>query len=181
MHQSKAILIRRYPLSETSLIIVWLTDHYGKVKTAARGATKTGGVFTGRLELFSQSEIGFTLSKKNDLHILKEVVPSISWQAITSSYLTLLGASYFAELCDLFTESMDPVPEIFGLLQRALSFLSTQVPTKRAVTHFETELAKALGGYDPTCSAEDSLKRLVHHLPVSRLVLLEKISNYQPN
>ncbi|HLB32762.1 MAG: DNA repair protein RecO [Verrucomicrobia bacterium RIFCSPHIGHO2_12_FULL_41_10] len=175
MYQTRAILIRRYRLSETSLIIVWLTDHHGKVKTVARGATKQGGVFSGRLELFSEAEIGFALSKKNDLHSLKEVVPSPSWQAMSSNYLTLLGASYFAELCDLFTEPVQPVPEIFGLLRRALVFLSQQAPTVRVIQYFEIELAKALGIYDPSLPGEYSLKTLVHRLPETRRGLLEHL------
>lgn len=175
MHQTKALLLRRYRFSETSFIIVWLTQEYGKVKTTARSAGKQQGALVGRLELFSEAEIGFNLSKKNDLHTLTEVMPSIAWKAFSPDYKTLLAASYFSELCDLALEPHHPVPEIFDLLRRALLFLQEQIPTRRAIEHFEKEIAKALGVYDAKQSAFFALQELLHHLPRSREELLKKI------
>ena len=172
MHQSRALLLRRYRLSETSLIIVWLTEEHGKVKTTAQGALKQGSAFTGRLELFSEAEIYFSLNKKSDLHFLKEVVPMLLPQRLNTSYQTLLCASYFAELCDLFTETLHPVPEIFGLLRRAFHFLSRESPSHRVLEHFEITLAKALGIYDPRIPVEHSLRVVVSHLPPNRKTLL---------
>ena len=73
MEEARAILLRRYRFSENSLVVVWLTDRYGKVKTAVRGATKPGSPFTGRLELFTEAEIAFKSPKTGDLHSLSEV------------------------------------------------------------------------------------------------------------
>jgi hypothetical protein len=67
------------------------------------------------------------------------------------------------------------VPELFDLLNRALGFLSKNVPTRLAVEHFEKELAKALGIYDPSSSALESLSRTGSLLPPSRKKLLEQI------
>ncbi|MFI0348396.1 MAG: DNA repair protein RecO [Chthoniobacterales bacterium] len=176
MHQATALLLRRYRLSETSLIIVWFTTEYGKIKTTARGALQSNGAFAGRLELFSTAEIGFKLSKKNDLHFLQEVISPSLQPRVASNYLTLLCASYFAELCDLLTESMHAVPEIFGLLRRAFYFLQEQKPTQKAVDHFEKEFAKILGIYDPSMPAFHSLSRSLDHLPANRERLLSHLA-----
>ena len=175
MHQTKALLIRKYRLSETSLILVWLTQEHGKLKTAAQGAMKKESAFAGCLDLFSEVELSFSWSKKSDLHILKEVVPLMPLRPIKPGYLTLLSASYFAEVCDLFIEPSHPVPELFDLLNRALGFLRKNVPTRLAIEHFEKELAKALGIYDPSSSTLESLSRAGSSLPVSRKKLLEQI------
>jgi len=175
MHQTKALLLRRYRFSETSFVIIWLTQEYGKVKTTARAAMKQGGSLAGRLELFSEGEIGFKLSKKNELHTLMEVVPSLSWKSFSPHYHTLLTASYFSELCDLVLESLHPAPEIFDLLRRAFLFLQRQEPTRRAIEHFEKELAKALGIYDPSQPAFAALQELLRQLPRSREELLKKV------
>ena len=53
MQEARAILLRRYRFSENSLVVVWLTDTHGKVKTSVRSATKPGSPFAGRLELFT--------------------------------------------------------------------------------------------------------------------------------
>lgn len=176
MHQTKALLLRRYRFSETSFVIIWLTQEYGKLKTTARSVNKTGGCFAGKLELFSAAEIGFKLTKKSDLHSLVEVIPSDDW-CFPASYQTLLAASYFAELCDLVLETLHPAPEIFDLLQRALLFLQQQTPTRRAIEYFEKELVKALGVYDPSQSALIALQGLLHHMPRSREELIKRLSS----
>lgn len=175
MHEAKAILLRRYRFSENSLVIVWLTDRHGKVKTAVRSATKQGSPFAGRLELFTEAEIVFKAPKSGDLHSLSEVV-LCGDSALPATYVTLLCASYFAELCDLFTEPMHPLPELFSLLQRAWGFLRTQAPSKRAVEHFEAELAKLLGIYDPAIPAHHSLSSVAHKLPANRGRLLDQLA-----
>ena len=95
---------------------------------------------------------------------------------LPSTYSTILSAAYFAELCDLFTEPMHPVPEVFALLERAWGFLRAQSPSRRAVTHFETELAKSLGIHDPSVPSHRSLASVAHKLPESRPRLLEHLA-----
>ena len=177
MEEARAILLRRHRFSENSLVIVWFTESHGKVKTAVRSATKTGSPFAGRLELFTEAEIVFKPpggAKGGDLHSLIEVVVAGD-TALPSTYLTLLSASYFAELCDLFTETMHPMPELFGLLQRAWGFLREKQPSRRAVEHFETELARLLGIHDPAIPSHRSLSAVAHKLPENRSRLLDQM------
>ncbi len=171
MEEARAILLRRYRFSENSLVVVWLTDRHGKVKTAVRGATKPGSAFAGRLELFTEADITFRASKSGDLHALGEVVVALD-AALPPTYATVLAASYFAELCDLFTEPMHPEPEIFSLLKRAWGYLRHNPPDKRAVLHFEGELARVLGIHDPAIPPHRSLAAVAHKLPENRVRLL---------
>lgn len=143
------------------------------MKTTAQGALKSQSLFSGCLELFTEATISFSLNKKSDLHFLKEALPMLSQQQLPSTYETLLCASYFAELGDLFTEPGESLPEIFGLLQRAFLFLQQQPPTLRAMAHFEKSLAKALGIYAPGIIVEDALRTLVPRLPANREVLFK--------
>lgn len=179
MQQGKAFLIRKYHLSETSLILVWLTQEHGKIKTAAQGARRQESSFAGCLELFGEVTMVFLWNQKSDLHFLKEVIPIIPQRRIKPAYLTLLTASYFAELCDLFIEPSYPVPELFDLLSRALYFLHNNNPSTLAVTHFEKELAKVLGIYNSLVSVEDSLSAAVVKLPNSRKKLLDQLARKQ--
>lgn len=175
MEEAHAILLRRYRFAESGLIVIWLTDRYGKVKTAIRSTSKQRNEFTGRLELFTEAEITFKAPKNGDLYSLNEVVISGN-AALPATYLTILVASYFAELCDLFTEPMHSMPEMFALMQRAWGFLRSQTPNRRAVEHFETELAKLLGIHDPALPAYRSLSDTTHHLPTTRIRLLEQLA-----
>lgn len=174
MEEARAILLRRYRFSENSLVVVWLTDRHGKVKTTARGASKPGSPFAGRLELFTEAEIGFKAAKSGDLHVLSEVTRSDN-PDLPATYITILAASYFAELCDLFTEPMHPVPEMFDLLKRAWGFLRVKSPSKRAIEHFESELTQLLGIHDPTLPAQYSLITMAHRLPENRIRLFGQL------
>jgi DNA repair protein RecO (recombination protein O) len=175
MEQARAILLRRYRYSENSLVVVWLTDRHGKVKTAVRGATKPGGAFAGRLELFTEADIAFKAQKSGDLNSLSEVSGDPA-SALPTTYASVLAASYFTELCDRCTEPMHPVPELFSLLQRAWRYLRENDPDERAVLHFETELARALGIHDPSRPAHRALEGLLHGLPTSRSGLFKIFS-----
>lgn len=171
MEQSHAILLRRYKFSENSLVVIWLTDRHGKVKTTARSVTKPGSPFSGRLDLFTVAEIVFKPSRSGELHALQEVLVETG-SMLPSTYPTMLSASYFAELCDLFTEPMHSVPELFSLLERAWGYLRDRDPNSAAILHFEAELAKVLGIHDPAIPAHRSLASVAHKLPESRSRLL---------
>ena len=174
MNEARSILLKKYPFSETSLIAVWLTDCHGKIKTSIRGGRKFSGPLAGRLELFSESSISFKDPKKGDLYTLVEVTPSMS-APIPATYDTILAASYFSDLIDLFTVAADPVPEIYALVERAWGFLRGKTPTTRAVLHFEAEMAKHLGVYDPSIPAHESLSSMAPRMPDSRKRLLNRL------
>ena len=54
-------------------------------------------------------------------------------------------AAYFVELLEATTELEAPVPELFELMRRALRYLEANEPSRRALLHFESELARLLG------------------------------------
>ena len=60
------------------------------------------------------------------------------------------AAAYFVELIEIWTERDHHEPELFGLLRRAFGYLNTNEPNLRAVSHFETELARIAGVHDAT-------------------------------
>jgi recombinational DNA repair protein (RecF pathway) len=145
MEKASAILIRRIRFSETSLICVWLTRDLAKLKTSARGALKPGGVFSGKLDLFYEAEIGFARSRSGDVHALREVVLQQAFDGEGLHYANLAVAAYFAELIDRVTEPGGHAVEIYDLLHRAVTYLRTERPKPRAISHFEAELCRALG------------------------------------
>ena len=166
MNTTAAILLRKIRFSDTSLIITWMTEHHGKLKTIAKGASRSKSGFSGKLDLF------FT-SQKSDLHLLKEVVLKNPQEEIRKDYRRVQLASYFVELIEMTTESDHAVPELFDLLQRALNHLNTNPPSKRALLHFESELARLTGIQDIETSPATALSRAHGHLPNLRGELIK--------
>ena len=176
METTAAILLRRIKLTETSLIVTWLTEHHGKLKTVAKGARQPKSRFAGRLDLFFECEIQFARSRKSELHTLREAELCEAHPGLRTDCERVALAAYFVELVELVTEADHPVPEIFALFHRALGYLNAHPPKRRALEHFENELVDMLGIQHPTVSAAVAIGRAYHRLPSVRAELVKRLA-----
>jgi DNA repair protein RecO (recombination protein O) len=143
------------------------------LKTVAKGARQARSRFAGRLDLFFECEIQFGRSRKSELHALREAELRETFDGLRREYPRVALASYFVELIELVTEPEHAVPELFDLFRRGLRYLSEHPADRRALEHFESELARLLGIANPTVSAAVAIGRAYHHLPKSRPELLK--------
>ncbi len=174
MEHCQAILVRKSRWSESSLLITWVTDSFGTLKTSARGALRAGSPFSGKVDLFHSAEITFTLSRTTSLHSLREISLSKPFDARRATYQTIALASYFSELCAAVTPPMQPAHDFHNLLARALNHLASSPPTRKALDHFEKETARLLGILDQSgkTSPASALTQLCGKLPPSRQTAL---------
>jgi DNA repair protein RecO (recombination protein O) len=178
MESTAAILLRKRKLSDTSLIISWCTESLGCIQTVAKGARRAKSPFAGKLDLFFEAEIQIARSRKSNLHTLTEVVLRNPFGGIRKDHLRTQTAAYFVELIEICTESDHHEPELFALLRRAFGFLSENNPTLRAISHFETELARIAGVHDSKMLKSEpafALGNLFGRLPLSRTPLLKAL------
>jgi hypothetical protein len=186
--RAKGLLLRVHPLSETSVIVRWITLEHGKISTVAKGARRPKSPFTGKLDLFFLCEFSFTRSRKSDLHNLREVALLESWPELRRDLSVLRRVSYAAALIEQTTESDSPVPELFDLLlgfldyQRAAPAESGEKndagaaqqesrrvdssPTSLPLLSFEVKLLRLLG-LDPVeqeAKLSPGAKQLLKHL-----------------
>lgn len=179
MECTAAILLRKRKFSDTSLIISWCTESFGCIQTIARGARRPKSPFAGKLDLFFEAEISIVRGRKSDLHTLTEVVLKSPFAGIRSNYLRTQTAAYFVELTEICTERDHREPELFMLLHRAFGYLDANDPTSRAISHFETELARIAGVHDEKKFKADpafALGNLFGRLPLSRTPLLKTLA-----
>jgi DNA repair protein RecO (recombination protein O) len=179
MESTEAILLRKRKFSDTSLIVSWCTESFGCVQTIAKGARRAKSPFAGKLDLFFEADISIVRSRKSDLHTLTEVVLKNPFAGIRSNYVRTQSAAYFVELIEIGTERDHREPELFNLLRRAFGYLDTNNATARAVSHFETELARITGVHDQTRLKDDpafALGNLFGRLPLSRTPLLKTLA-----
>jgi len=179
-----AILLRKRKFSETSLIVSWCTESLGCVETVAKGARRAKSPFAGKLDLFFETEISIVRSRKSDLHTLSEVALKNPFAGIRSNYVRTQTAAYFVELIEICTERDHREPELFALLRRAFGYLDGNNPTPRAVSHFETELARIAGVHDIRklkANPAFALGNLFGRLPLSRTPLLKTLATEAKN
>src|SRR5437773_7695966 len=121
--RADGIVLRRQPVTESSLIVTWYTREFGKLKTLAKGARRAKGPFQGKIDLFYQDEIVFLRSRRSDLHLLHDCFLEDPHRPLRASVPGVLAASYACELVDAVTEVEDRHAQIYVLLTQALKML----------------------------------------------------------
>lgn len=70
--KTKALVLGGFPFGESHKVISFLTPYKGILKGVAHGVRKPTSKFGSSMEIFNELEIILHLSKKNDLHSIKE-------------------------------------------------------------------------------------------------------------
>jgi DNA repair protein RecO (recombination protein O) len=180
VQSTAAVLLRKRKFRDTSLIVSWCTESLGCIQTVAKGARRAKTPFAGKLDLFFESEISIVQSRKSSLHTLTEVVVRNPFAGIRENYLRTQAAAYFVEMIEICTERDHHEPELYSLLRRAFGYLDQNDPNLRAISHFETELARITGVHDAKKLMTDpafALGSLFGKLPLSRTPLLKTLAS----
>ena len=74
LESASGIILRTRLLTETSLIVVWLTAEHGRLSTVAKGARRPKSSYLGKLDLFYEVNFSFHRSRRSELHTLREVL-----------------------------------------------------------------------------------------------------------
>src|ERR1700689_4933510 len=88
------LILRTRPLTETSLIVQWLTPNLGRIATVAKGARRAKSPFAGKLDLFYLADISFSRSRHSDLHTLREATLRETHGTIRQDIFKLRHAAY---------------------------------------------------------------------------------------
>ncbi|HXC37016.1 MAG TPA: DNA repair protein RecO [Candidatus Acidoferrales bacterium] len=139
------IILRTLPLTETSLIVHWLSPTFGRIATAAKGARRPKSPFAGKLDLYYEADISFSRSRSSDLHSLREVNLRQMNAALRLDLEKLREAAYAASFIVRATEPETPLPEIFELFRRFLESLCVHESSPQLVLAFELKMLVELG------------------------------------
>jgi DNA repair protein RecO (recombination protein O) len=139
------VILRTRPLTDTSLIVQWLTPDLGRLATVAKGARRPKSSFAGKLDLFYLAQFSFQRSRRSELHQLREVVLQETHAALRRDIQAIQQASYCAALVEQATETETPVPEIFALMTGLLGELCRHGPQPQTLPAFELKLLAELG------------------------------------
>jgi len=139
------LVFRTWPLTETSLIVRWLTPSVGRLATVAKGARRLKSPFRGKLDLFYWADLSFSRSRRSELHTLREVTLRETYSSLRHNLELLQQASYCAALIERTTETETPLPGPFHLMLDLLHHLSSQPAQPHTVLAFELKLLLELG------------------------------------
>jgi DNA repair protein RecO (recombination protein O) len=143
--RSSGLILRTRLLTETSLIVHWLTADCGRLATVAKGARRARSPFRGKLDLFYLCDLSFIRSKRSDLHLLREVSVRDLHAGLREDWHKLQQAAYAAALIEQTTETETPLPVVFDLLLAFLRHLPVRPGGPSNVFAFEMKLLAELG------------------------------------
>jgi DNA repair protein RecO (recombination protein O) len=139
------LILRVRPLTETSLIIHWLTPGLGRMATVAKGARRPKSPFLGKLDLFYLADFSFSRSRRSELHALREVNLRATHGAIRQDIFKLRHAAYATAFIEQATETETPLPTVYELLLGFLDHLDRTKAAAQTLFALEFKLLHELG------------------------------------
>ena len=143
--RTQGVILRTRLLTESSLIVHWLSADVGRLATVAKGALRPKSPFRGKLDLFYLADFSFRRSRRSELHTLCEVGLRDTHVALRQNLAFLQQAAYCAALIEQTTEMDTPLPEIFTMMVELLGQLREDRSGPLTVPAFEIKLLKELG------------------------------------
>ncbi|HEY1171370.1 MAG TPA: DNA repair protein RecO [Verrucomicrobiae bacterium] len=143
--RASGIILRTRPLTETSLIVHWLTHGHGRVATVAKGARRPKSAFRGKLDIFYQADFSFQRSRRSELHNLHEVSLRETHAALRSDIGRVQQAAYAVALIEQTTETETPLDEVYDLMLGFVQHLAMNGAKPANVLAFELKLLELLG------------------------------------
>jgi DNA repair protein RecO (recombination protein O) len=139
------LVLRTRPLTETSLIVHWLTPDFGRIATVAKGARRPKSPFAGKLDLFYGADFSFMRSRSSELHNLREVKLNQTHGAIRADIVKLQQAAYAVNFIEQVSERETPLPVVYELMREFLGQLCREKSSPQLVFAFELKLLRELG------------------------------------
>jgi DNA repair protein RecO (recombination protein O) len=143
--RTTGLVLRTRPLTDTSLIVQWLTPDLGRLATVAKGARRPKSPFRGQIDLFHLAEFSFARSRRSELHTLREVRLLESHSALRLDLAWLQQASYCTAIIEQTTETETPLPALFDQFKALLQELPRHPARAATVLVFEMKLLDELG------------------------------------
>jgi DNA repair protein RecO (recombination protein O) len=145
LERSTGLILRIRPLTETSLIVQWLTPDLGRLATVAKGARGSKSTFRGQLDLFYSSDFSFARSSRSELHNLRETKTIATHAELRRNLAWLQQASYAAALIEQNTETESPLPVLYTQFTQLLAEIPLHAAQPQTIFAFELKLLADLG------------------------------------
>ncbi len=145
VESATGLVLRTRPLTETSLIVHWLTPELGRLATVAKGARRPKSPFHGKLDLFYLCQFSFSRSRSSELHNLREVSVLQTHEFLRRELSYLQQAAYCVRLVEQATETETPLGSFFQLGLDLLQALPARPAAPQTIFAFELKLLVELG------------------------------------
>lgn len=143
--KSNGLILRIRQLTETSLLVHWLTSKQGRVTTVAKGARRTKSPFSGKLDLMHEADFSFRRSRQSEIHTLTEVSQTKTHVSVRRDINRLRLMAYATQFIEQTTEPENSLMGIHVIFTSLLDHLSNANCRPALVYALEMKLLSELG------------------------------------
>lgn len=144
-----AICIRDLDWSETSQIVVLLTEQHGKVRGLAKGSRRMSpsavAKYSGGINLLNLGQVLFSLKRNTQLATVTEWDLRDDLHHLRTDLRAQRVAMYGADLCNAMLADEDPHPGTFAALAELLHTLADASAVERGLLRFQWRLLADCG------------------------------------
>ena len=145
IRKTTGVVLRVTPVSETSCVVQWMTESFGKIATLVKGARRPKSAFLGQFDLFYTCEILFYEKPRTGLHLARESSPLKLRQAFRTDWRRCAAASYLAGLVSRAVHDDAPHRAIYELLDSTLDDICASGARESTLFWMELRLLASLG------------------------------------
>jgi len=148
IEKALGIVLNKRDLRETSLVVDFYTQEFGKISGILKGIRTDPKKFASNLELFSLNEIIFYRKTHSSLHLVSQADKIDNFTRIRQNIERTTTASFMIEMVASIMQLEDKNEEIFNLTLAALKELETNYNPEKIATIFKIKML-SLSGFKP--------------------------------
>ncbi|HVX20156.1 MAG TPA: DNA repair protein RecO [Acidimicrobiales bacterium] len=123
LFRDSGVVLRTYRLGEADRIVVFLTEHHGKVRAVAKGVRRTASKFGARLEPLTHVAL-LLWQGRSDLDIVNQVEVIDHFRSVRDDLDRVTRGLSLLEVADQLAQERHPDPRLYQMLVGALRALA---------------------------------------------------------
>ncbi len=143
--KDEAIVLRWYPVTDTSRVVVWFTRHSGKVSTLIKGSQRPKSWVLGQYDLFYTCELLFYAMAREELHHFKECAPLKRRRGLRGNWRGCAAASCITDLLQRVTPPRAVHETLYDLSADTLDLYARGETSPLPLFWYELHLLRELG------------------------------------
>lgn len=141
--RTETIVLRHQVFGEADRLLTLLTPNQGKVRAIAKGVRRPSSRKTGHLDLYMRSDV--LLASGRNLYVITQAQTIDAYRPLREDLIRSSYASCSIELLDSFTPDGEPNIDLYYLLGKMLSRVSTGDNLSIVMRHYELHLLEMVG------------------------------------
>lgn len=146
--KAEAIVLNKYDVRETSIIVNFYTREYGKISGVLKGIRKDPRKFSSAVQQFSLNDIIFYPKRNTHVHLVSQCEVKNDFSPIRSDVQKIGSACLAMEIIASVMAQEDANEEVFDLVLKALTELATTAAPDKVMTIFKIKIL-TLSGFKP--------------------------------